>query len=363
MDDIAQTKLLRGLGLATTAITLVQLFVLTLPLLIANSSVYRPLVVEIVAFVLLTAVILSAGVFVWRERPFGWARWVLLGALAIAAAMALIGVPPAYLTEAAEWSFGVICWTGLLLLLDKGFLAVLAFLAGHLAMRVGLLAAVGGADRPSVVGASIFTSVFLVIQLAVAFAAVLLRRMATVATDAVRDEERVRLGEAVAEQLHRDRQERFAGLETVPLLTGLAAGVLDPADERVRVRCAVEASRMRRLFAENDEAADPLMHELRACLDIAERKGVVVHLATCGSWRQPPVRVRRALTEPVLASLAAATSEARVTVIGTPATVTVSVVTDGDPAQPAGESSGGITVSRLDHGGRHWVEATWRAVS
>jgi hypothetical protein len=163
----------------------------------------------------------------------------------------------------------------------------------------------------------------------------------------------------VAEHLHRDRRERYAGLDTVPLLTGLAAGVLDAADERVRTRCAVEAGRMRRLFAEQDEVPDPLLHELRACVDAAERRGVTVYLGSCGRRPDVPLRVRRALTEPVLAVLATARSYTRVTVVGSPVSVTVHAVADGDgPELPR---SGEVTVSTLAMAGRHWVEATWRA--
>jgi hypothetical protein len=362
MGDVAQAKLLRGLGLATVAIALVHLFALSLPSLLANSAVYRSLWAQIAAFVTLTAVILSVGAFHWRERPLGRVRWILLAVSAVTAVVALVGIPSAYLTHVAEWSFGVTCWAGLLLLMDFSFAASVAFLAGYLGLRLGLLAAAGQADHPSVAGALNYASVFLAIQLAIAFVGVLLRRMAIVAAGAANDEERTRTAEAVAEQLHSDRQERFAGLDTVPLLTGLAAGVLDPADEQVRIRCAVEAARIRRLFAESDVVPDRLVHELRACLDTAERKGVSVYFGTCGLRPGMPLRVRRALTEPVLALLATAVSEARITVIGAATTVTVSVVTDGDLPHviPATDE---ITVTRLAHGGRHWVEATWQAAT
>ena len=39
---------------------------------------------------------------------------------------------------------------------------------------------------------------------------------------------------------------------------------------------------MRRLFAETDMVTNPLLHELRHCADIADRKGVVVELDARG---------------------------------------------------------------------------------
>ncbi|GAB3440079.1 histidine kinase [Actinophytocola sediminis] len=359
MDDQPEAKLQRGLRLAIVAIALAHLFVLSLPSLLAHVSVYRSPATELVAFVLLAALLTGIGLVVWRERSFGRWRWILLGVVFIAAVLALVGIPPRYLTEAPEWSFGVVCWAGMLLLLDYGFVAVVCFLAGHLLARLGLLAVVGESSRASVVAALLLTAGFLAYQVAIAFAATLLRRMAGAVAKAMRDEERLRTAEAVAGRLHRDRQERYAGLDTVPLLTGLAAGVLDPADDRVRIRCAVAAGQLRRLFAEGDDAPDQLMHELRACVDTAERRGVTVYLGTCGSRPEPPLPVRRALTEPVLGALVAAESQARVTVIGAPAAVTVSVMTDGDPP-PDLPAAGEVTVTRLAQDGRHWVEAMWQ---
>lgn len=59
----------------------------------------------------------------------------------------------------------------------------------------------------------------------------------------------------------------------MPLLVGLGHGVLSPHDEEVRLRCGVEGTRMRRLFAEGDAVADPLLNELRACVEVAEHQG------------------------------------------------------------------------------------------
>jgi hypothetical protein len=363
MDDLPEAKLQHGLRLAIVTIALTHLLVLGLPSMLAHATVYRPLTVELVAFVLVAAVLIGIGVIVWQEHPFGRWRWILFGALFVAAVLALVGIPPRYLTEAPEWTFGLVCWAGMLLLLDYGFVAVVCFLAGHLLARLGLLAVIGESSSASVIAALLFTAGALAYQIGITLAATLLRRMADAVAKVVRDGERLRTADAVAERLHRDRQERYAGLDTVPLLTGLAAGVLDPADDRVRIRCAVAAGQLRRLIAERDEAPDPLVHEVLACVDTAERRGVTVYFGTCGRRQVPPLPVRRALTEPVLTALVTARSQARVTVIGSPEAVTVSVVADGDPpSEPPAEMSpaSGVTVTRLTHDGRHWVEAMWQ---
>ena len=71
--------------------------------------------------------------------------------------------------------------------------------------------------------------------------------------------------------------------ETVePLLQDLAAGRANPADQAVQRDCAIAAARLRRLFAESDDAPDPLIHELLACADVAERRGVAADLEAVG---------------------------------------------------------------------------------
>ena len=358
MGDLPETRLRRGLHLAIVVIACAHLFVVCLPSLLAHAEVYRSVTVELAAFALVTAVTGAAGVAAWAGRPLGRARWWSFAVLVAAAALALAGLPPEYLVAAPEWSFGVVCWAGVLLLLDKGFTAVVLFLAGHLAARLVLLAVIGDAAPSEVAEALTFAAEFLVIQLAIVLAATLLRRLAAGVTAAARTRERLRTAEAVADQLHRDRRERYEELDVVPLLTELAAGVLDPADDAVRTRCTLAAGRMRSLFAEQDEVADPLLHALRACVDTAERRGVTVYLGTCGTWADPPLPVRRALTEPVLTVLASARSQARITVLGAPAAVTVSVVADGD--RPVVPAQHGITVTSVTHDDRHWVEATWQ---
>src|SRR4051812_39863509 len=91
---------------------------------------------------------------------------------------------------------------------------------------------------------------------------------------------------------------------------------------------------MRRLFAEADDVDDPLLHDLRACAALAGRRGAAGGLATPGSWPVLPRELRRGLTDAPLAALATAGLSARVTVVGTPAGVAVSVVTEADAPDP-----------------------------
>ncbi|MEN3609143.1 hypothetical protein AAH979_06290 [Plantactinospora sp. ZYX-F-223] len=361
-------RLVRSLRLATLAITVSVLFGFALPLMIGSPETYRSLAHQVVAFTLLTAVAVVAGVQILRDRPLGRPRWVMLAAVCVAAVLATTGIPPAELMSEEEWSYGVIGWFGLLVLMDHSTRAAAAFLGAHTVASFGQLALVG--QQHEIADLVVVTAVVLGGELPVLAGAMALRGLVDAASAAAADAERVRTAEAIAEHLHADRQVRYADLATtsVPLLADLAAGSADLTDERVRAGYAVAAARLRRLFAEHDEVSDPLLHELRACLDVADRNGVAVYLGTLGTWPTPPLAVRRALTEPALRILAAAAAQARVTVLGSSTSVTVSVLADariggsaGDAPEATAVDRSGVTVTRLVDGPKVWVEATWRA--
>ncbi|MEU4805517.1 hypothetical protein [Actinosynnema sp. NPDC023587] len=359
-------RLLHGLRLAILAITVTTLCGFALPLLAADPGFYRDPARQVVAFALLCAVALVAGGQVLRRRFAGRSRWVLVAVVFAASASATTGISADRLMSEAEWSYGVIGWFLLLLLVDRGAVAPAVCLGLHTAIAFGQLALVGRAHESA--DLVVVTAVVLGCELPVLAAGVALRGLATTSAAASRRAERVRTADAIAEHLHADRQARYADLAgtTVSLLTDLTTGAADLADDRVRAAYAVAAARHRRLFAEHDDVVDPLLHELRACVDLAERKGVAVYLGTCGDRPTPPPEVRRALTEPALRIMARA-ARARVTVLGSPGGVAVSVLADA-PAAEEGEVTGaaaedraaGVTVTRRVDGSDVWVEATWR---
>lgn len=122
---------------------------------------------------------------------------------------------------------------------------------------------------------------------------------------------------------------------------------------------------MRRLFAEASAVSDPLLHELRACIETAERLGVPVSFAERGTRPELPARIRRRLTEPTIAALATARGKARVTVTGTEQAVTVSVLAECAPFMPdtpdndSDSDSDGVAVSTMRNGAKWWIQATW----
>src|SRR5262249_44069505 len=184
------------------------------------------------------------------------------------------------------------------------------------------------------------------------------RRAAT----AAEQQAAVRRRGQVAEALHRSRLDRYQTVRrsVVPLLTGLAAGVLDPADRRTQRRCAVEASRLRRLSAETDDVPDPLLHELRACADLAYSRGVLVDLQVVGQLPVLTRPVRRALTEAPLHALAGAEQRARVTVFGRSNEGAGSVLADTRLGGPLTSPDRAVTVSVMQGPDWQWIETRWR---
>ncbi|MFG1889441.1 hypothetical protein ACGFIR_16415 [Micromonospora sp. NPDC049051] len=360
-------KLLRGLRLATLGITVTTLFGFALPLLATGSETYSSPAQQVLAFAILTVVAVVAGVRILRDEPLGRPRWVLVAAVIAAAVLATTGIPAAELMSEEEWSYGVIGWFGILLLVDHSVVGAAVFLGTYTVASFAQLALLGqGHETADLV---VVTAIMFGCELPVLAGAKALRGLVATSSAATADAERVRTAEAIAEHLHADRRLRYADLATtsIPLLADLTTGSVNLGDERARSAYAVAAARLRRLFAEHDEAADPLLHELRACLDPAERHGVAIYLGTCGERPTPPLAVRRALTEPVLRILPNVTSEMRVTVLGSATGVTVSLLADADASDPAdsdpagGAVHSGVTVTRLVHGAKVWVEATWQA--
>ncbi|MGA5047547.1 sensor histidine kinase [Streptomyces arboris] len=365
-------QLLYGSQLVALLICLVWQFTISLRRLLAHQDVYDPAWAQAAAFVCLVVVAATGGASLLRGRriPPGVRGWCL-GAVLTVSAVSAYTLPPGHATGPADWAFGVVGWHALFLLADLRVRVYAAFLGAHIGINA---AAVVGHGAPTAAEAAVLgiaTVGSCGLQLAIgALMTHLLRDTAPAAGSAAAREEELRTRERIHEHLQSDHKERYRALTatTVQLLVGLGHGVLSPHDEEVRLRCGVEGARMRRLFAEGDAVADPLLNELRACVEVAEHQGVTVSLAVRGLPGEVPVEIRRELIDPVAVTLGRTRSAARVTVVWTLGAVRVSVVgvdCADDRTEAAAVRSQSraadphVSVVRTRHGESVWAEASW----
>jgi hypothetical protein len=361
LGDLVATRYGRGFDLAV--VWLVGLWYLggDLATTAVSGPAYRSPGAELAAAVLMTGIGAAGAVrLLLRRTDPATSRVLAAGALVAG----LLGTAAASGAAAftSNWAWDATGWIGVLVLLRQPLTELAALLAVNAGVTVAVLVQDGVADRVTLARFGTVTYATTVLQLAVALASRALDATARRAAAAAEGEAAVRRRRQVAEQLHACRQDRYdtVGRSVAPLLAGLASGELDPADRRTRHRCAVEAGRLRRLLAETDDVPDPLLHELRACADIADRRGVLVDLQVQGRLPALEVSVRRALAEAPLHALAGARRQARVTVVARADEVAVSVLSDGPPAEPAGSADPLVTVTAQEGGDRQWVEARWR---
>jgi signal transduction histidine kinase len=365
LGEVIATRYRRGFDLVVILLVGVWHVGNDLLVLLSGWGDYRSPVAELLSWLALAAVGAVAGARLRRGRagrPVG--TWLLAGAALAAGAVGIAAVPEDLLFSGTNWAWGAVGWFGVLILLRRPPRELGAFLVATAAIAVAMLAGAGALDRTGVARAATVIYGTAALQLTLLLAARGLAATARRAAAVAGAESAVRRQRQVAERLHADRRQRYRTVRAAvaPLLAGLADGTLDPADPSVRHRCAVEASRLRRLFAETDDVADPLLHELRACSYIADQRGVVVDLQLTGRLPALDREVRRALTEAPLLALAGAERRARVTVLGRTDEVAVSVLVDGRGPAPAerGPVVPQVTVSVLDEEDRRWVEARWR---
>ncbi|MEU5530963.1 hypothetical protein ABZ744_28930 [Micromonospora chersina] len=318
------------------------------------------------------------------------AGWLLTAAVGVTTGVRLLcgGLPPArplamallvvdatvfaaagerQLFTAANWVWGGLAWFFLLVLWRRPLGWLLALLAAHATIALAAVALHGTTAPADLSRYAMYvygTSSLPVAVFAGASAiAALARDRAGTAAAALG----VAAEREAAERARRERQARLALVSGAAeeVLAALAAGDADPADPAVRHRAVLAAARLRRLIAESDDVPDPLLHELRAAADLAERNGLPIELVTVGAPPELPVEIRRRLVDPPTAALAGARGWARLTVVAGPDEVVVSLVTpdrEGPDATgpPGGDGDGPVEHLHERDGEIRWTQTRWR---
>ncbi|GAA5198624.1 hypothetical protein GCM10023322_72400 [Rugosimonospora acidiphila] len=334
---------------------------------LANWSSYRWPYLVAGCWLVFAALIVVCAWYLLRRDARIPLRWLVLGIL-LADSLAVDLCNPGQVLVQSNWAWGAVGWLVLIVYWRRPIRGMAGFLALNAAMTLAVLVPDGEFGR---VGVSRWMMIVVgtgALQLGLSGAVRALRTAAGWAARASAAQAATVTRRAAADELHLARRQRYEVLRqgAADVLAELGYGA-DPTNLRMQHRCAAEAARLRRLVVETDDISDPLTHELRACADIAERKGVIVDLATAGRVPALPVQVRRALTEAPIAVLAAARSEARITVTVGGGLVAVGVVADTqlefDAIPEAGAvapADGAAEVESFRDGDRLWVQASVR---
>jgi signal transduction histidine kinase len=257
-------------------------------------------------------------------------------------------------------------WFALVALWRHRLAALIAFFAANTLVSLAVLVALGETGRLNIARFIMVSCGISILQITIFVGSKAVTATAKRGAEAEDELARTRINRLAAEAVQAARRTRYEEIRqtVVPLLEGLSGGTLDLADPAARQQVAVAITRLRRFLVENDDVPDPLLHELRACADAAERRGIAVDLvAPTGAIPALPLDIRRALTEPVIQALAATASKARVTVAASPAEVVVAVLTDAHLPVALPAMHDRVRAEHDEGGELLWVQARWTALS
>jgi hypothetical protein len=329
--------------------------------LLRDRSAYGSFAFQCAMWLVMAVAIAAGSVLVLRGAP-GWRPAWAVAVTALAASIAATAASPAGQMLAVNWSWGTAGWIGVLVLLRRRFAELGWFLAAEAAATLGVQAW-DGLHRTDLAGFLALLAWSTGAQVAVAAGVRALDAAAGQAAAAARSEHAARERAATAEVIRAARHARWLALQqsAVPLVAELATGAADPGDPQVRIRCAVQAARLRRLLAEGDQVPGSLVHELHASADVAERRGVAVEIETAGLLPVVPGPARRVITDAAIAILTAARSQARITLAVVAAGIAVSFVADTGAGVRLPAAGDGVAIEHQQDGGMLWAEARWNS--
>ncbi len=353
---MVRTRYARGMSVSALVVAGLWHLANDLPTTLLNWSGYRYPATVLIGWLVFAAVCAAAGRAL-LVRP-GGPRYPWPAAVVVLGVVTTVQVAaPHRLLTPLNWGWGAAGWVAVMLFWRRPVRHLLAFLAINDAVVLVNLSLGGDLGRMAVARYLMVVCGTGTLQLGYYGGARALNTAAGWAAAASAAAATTVARRVAADEAHRVRQRRYGVLQhsLVRLLADLVAGVSDPAEPVTQRRCATEAARLRRLVVETDDVPDPLLHELRACADIAERRGVMVDLVTVGDVPELSRPVRRALAEPVITVLAGASSRARITVAVLADQVVVGVVADGggDAESEVPDEGDGTVEVPVSPGDRH----------
>jgi hypothetical protein len=258
----------------------------------------------------------------------------------------------------ANWAFGTVGWTTLLVLVREPRRTVAVIALGPVATLAALVWHRAFDQLPSFIIAGY---AICALQIAVAVGARLVQLNAEIAIEQARIAEQREIERLYAEDALDDHLRRYLAVRptTELLLVGLAEGALLPDRPEVREMCAMEAATLRRLCHEGNDVLHPLLWELHDCADRAREQGVRVELRIAGEVGEIPDDVKDALV--ALPRLASTRARAlmRLTVLATATDLRLGGTADGPLPADGFHTHEAVTTRFGETGDGYWWEATW----
>jgi hypothetical protein len=265
-----------------------------------------------------------------------------------------------------DWALSDTGWFALVAFWHRRLFELLVFFAASALLATVMLIVLHETSRANLAVLPVECVGFSVLQITIFAGGKAVAATARRGAEAEEDLAQTRIARLAAEAVEAARQANYETIRSTVagLLDGLAKGELDLSDRSAYQQVAVAVGRLRRYLVEPDGLPDQLSHELDACADTAERRGIAVDLiAPAGVVPALPVGVRRALTDPVIQVLAATMSRARITVVASPAEVAVAIVADARPSAPVPVMHDSVTIAQEAEGGLLWVQTSWTGLS
>ena len=337
-----------------------------LPTAIGGWSYYRPAWIGLAVWVVDAVVGIVIAVVVWRGGGRSILPALVVATIVLAGVVAVAWASPTRTPfDPYSWAYSTSAWFFMVAVWRRRVRELLWFMVANAVVGLAVLVASGSTDRVSLARFVMVTYGVSVLQVTVMVGSRIITAVARRIAEAQEAQASLANRQLAARAVHEARRSRVDEVRqnAAELLAGLADARLDLTHSATQQRMRISVSRLRRLIVETDEVPEPLQHELRACADAAERRGVEVDLqAPVGVIPALPVTVRRSLTEPVIHVLAAARTHARITVVARPADITVAVIADAPPdTAVAGGPEAELTFD--SEGGVLWAQTRWTALS
>ncbi|WP_433387147.1 hypothetical protein [Micromonospora sp. KLBMP9576] len=352
-----------GARIAAVVIALAWHAAIALPAALGARAQFTAPAVVLAAWLLVAATGVLAGLRLLRGAALP--AWPVTALLLGVDAAVFAAAGKGQLFTAANWVWGTLGWFFVVALWGRPASRLVAVLGAH--SLIALLGVLGhGATAPADLARyTMYVYGTLTLPVAVLVGSTAIAGLARQRAGAAAATHTARAERDAAERARRERGARLTLVSGAAeeVLAELADGRADPADPDVQRRAVLAAARLRRLIAESDDVPDPLLHELRAAVGVAERNGLPIDLVTIGSPPPLPVQVRRRLADPLTAILADARGWARLTVVADADEVVVGLVTPDragdDTAEPPGYD-GPVEYLYERDGEIRWAQTRWR---